>query len=77
MNTHIQNLCQVFELLHLHGLNIGLPSFPTWVPGTQPLQLRLFSIRQAHLRLVKGKKYFFKNSFEKFQNDFQILKRLV
>ena len=25
MSTHVQNLRQVFELIHLHGLNIGLP----------------------------------------------------
>ena len=24
-DTHVQNLCQVFELLHLHGLHIILP----------------------------------------------------
>ena len=25
IDTQVQNLCQFFELLHLHGINIGLP----------------------------------------------------
>ena len=55
IDTHVQHLRQDFELLRLQGLTDWPPQvcihhFQTWIPGTQPLQLWVFSIRQAHFR---------------------------
>ena len=50
LDTHVHQLCKVFEMLCLYSLTIGLPKCVLAIPRTSALKFWLFPIGKAHLR---------------------------